>query len=439
MHRKGAKAMNFCELYQKKLISADDAVQKIASNDEIIVGDVASEPSALLGKLHQIKERVENVSVVMILPLGEYDFYMKQEMKGHFLLNSMFHGSGTRKAHELGTVSYNPTHLHHCLTKRMTVKKPAAFFGSVAPMDKNGYFCLSLGLTYEKEALENADLVVLEVNENMPRTHGDTLVHIRDVDFLVENNKPIPTLPPIEPTNKDKVIGRYIAELIEDGSTIQLGIGGISNAAALFLTGKKDLGVHTEMLSDSIVDLVEAGVVTGKRKTLWKDKIIATFIFGSKKIYDFVHANPSVELHRGSVVNDPYVIGQNFQMVSINTTLEVDLTGQCCSESIGPRQYSGTGGGADTAIGAQRAKGGKSIVALYSTAKNDTISSIVPALSSGASVTLSRNDVDYVVTEYGIAQLRGCNVRERVQKLIAVAHPDFRDKLQEDALTLRLW
>ncbi|HWQ61889.1 MAG TPA: acetyl-CoA hydrolase/transferase C-terminal domain-containing protein [Negativicutes bacterium] len=425
--------MPFSKAYREKLITAEEAVQKIASNDEIIVGDVASEPSALLGKLHIIRDRVQNVSVVMILPLGEYDFYTKPEMKGHFLLNSMFHSAGPRKAERLGTVAYNPTHLHNCITKRLTVKKPTAFFGQVAPMDKHGYFCLSLGLTYEKEALENADMVILEVNENLPRTGGDTHVHIRDVDFVVENTRPIPALPPVQPTEKDKIIGRYIAGLVEDGSTIQLGIGGISNAAALYLTGKKDLGVHTEMLSDAIVDLVETGVVTGKRKTIWKDKIVAAFVFGSKKIYDFIDGNPAVELHRGSVVNDPYIVGQNYKMVSINTTLEVDLAGQCCSESIGVRQYSGTGGAADTAVGAQRSPGGKSIVALYATAKNDTISAIVPVLSPGAAVTLSRNDVDYVVTEYGVAHLRGCNVSERAGRLIAIANPQFRETLREEA------
>ncbi len=428
--------MSFQSEYQEKLISIDDAVMKISSDDEIIVGDVASEASGLLSRLHLVADRVENVSVVMILPLGEYDFYTRPEMKGHFLLNSMFHGPGTRKAEALGTVAYNPTHLHDCLTKRATVKKPNVFIGQVAPMDRHGFFCLSLGLTYEKDALENADLVILEVNEFLPRTGGDTQVHIRDVDFVVENHRPIPALPPVQPTEKDKVIGRHIADLVEDGSTIQLGIGGISNAAALFLKEKKDLGVHTEMLSDSVVDLVEAGAVTGARKTLWKGKIVAAFVFGSKKIYDFVDANPAVELHRGSVVNDPCVIGRNHQMVSINTTLEVDLSGQCCSESLGLRQYSGTGGASDTAVGAQRSPGGKSIVALYSTARNDSISAIVPTLSPGAAVSLSRNDVDYVVTEFGVAHLRGRNLRERAESLISIASPKFRDFLRDQAKSL---
>lgn len=431
--------MSFSELYKRKLITAEEAVRKVASNDEIVVGLAASEPTVLLSKLHTIKEQVENVSILMTLTLGEYDFYMKPEMKRHFLLNTWYHGAGPRKAHDFGTVSYNPTHLHNAMTKRLTVKKPKIFFGTVAPMDKHGYLNLSLGLTYEKEAIENADLVILEVNENLPRTNGDTHIHIRDVDFVVENTKGLPALPPVVPTEKDKIIGQYIADLVEDGATIQLGIGGIPNAAALFLTNKKDLGVHTEMLSDPIVDLVEAGAVTGKCKTLWKDKIIATFAFGSKKIYDFIDNNPSVEIHRGCVVNDPYIVAQNHKMTSINTTLQVDLFGQCCSEAIGPRQYSGSGGAADTAIGAQRSAGGKSIVALYSTAKKDTISSIVSVLSPGAAVTITRNDVDYVVTEYGIAHLRGCNARERVDKLIKIAHPNFRETLQEEALKLALW
>jgi len=431
--------MSFAELYRQKRITAEEAVKKVHSGDEIVVGLAASEPPALLSKLHCVKDQVQNVSVLMTLTLGEYEFYMNPEMKGHFLLNTWYHGAGPRKAHNYGTVSYNPTHLHNAMPKRLTVKKPKIFFGTAAPMDKHGYLNLSLGLTYEKEAIEHADLIILEVNENLPRTHGDTQIHIRDVDYVVENTKAVPAMPPVEPTEKDKIIGQYVAGLVEDGATIQLGIGGISNAAALFLTDKKDLGVHTEMLSDPIVDLVEAGVVTGKCKTLWKDKIIATFAFGSKKIYDFIDNNPSVEIHRGCVVNDPGVVAQNYKMTSINTTLQVDLFGQCCSEAIGSRQYSGSGGAADTAIGAQRSPGGRSIIALYSTAKNDSISSIVSVLSPGAAVTIGRNDVDYVVTEYGVAHLRSCNVRERAEKLIGIAHPDFREALRKEANQLAIW
>lgn len=429
----------YAELYKQKVLTAEEAVQKVQSNDEIVVAVAASEPPALLNKLHTVADRVENVSVLMTLTLGEYDFYTKPEMKGKFLLNAWYYGAGPRRMHDHGTVSYNPTHLHNCMTKRLSVRKTNIFFGTAAPMDKHGYLNLSLSLMYEKEALEQADLVILEVNENLPRTQGDTHIHIRDVDYIVENHRRIPALPPVIPTEKDKVIGQYIASLVEDGATIQLGIGGIPNAAALFLTDKKDLGVHTEMLSDPVVDLVEAGVVTGKRKTLFKDKIVATFALGSQKLYDFINDNPAVEIHRGRIVNDPFVVAQNHKMTSINTTLQVDLFGQCCSEAIGHRQYSGSGGAADTAIGAQRSPGGKSIVALYSTAKNDTITSIVPMLNPGAAVTISRNDVDYVVTEYGIAHLRGANIRERVERLANIAHPNFRDFLREEARRLALW
>lgn len=431
--------MAFTELYKKKLITAEEAVQKIHSNNEIVVGLAASEPPALLSQLHRIGDRVDNVSVVMTLTLGEYEFYMNPEMKDRFTLNAWYYGAGPRKAHDQGTVSFNPTHLHNAMTKRLTVRKPNVFFGTATPMDEHGYLNLSLGLTYEKEALEQADLVLLEINENRPRTHGDTHIHIRDVDYVVESHRKLPALPPVVPSEKDKIIGRHIADLVEDGATIQLGIGGIPNAAALFLTDKHDLGVHTEMLSDPIVDLVEAGVITGKRKTLWKDKIIATFAFGSQKLYDFINNNQAVEFHRGCLVNDPYIIAKNHKMTSINTTLQIDLFGQCCSEAIGHRQYSGSGGAADTAIGAQRSPGGKSIVALYATAKNDTISSVVPLLSPGAAVTISRNDVDYVVTEYGVAHLRGTNIRERVERLTAIAHPAFREELRAEARRLSLW
>ena len=435
----GGNDVSFRELYKRKLMNAEDAVRKIHSHDEIISAVAASEPAGLLEKLHMVKDQVEDVSVVMVLPLGEYDFYMKPEMKGHFLLNAWYYGGGCRKVHGQGTVAYNPTHLHNCMAKRVESKNPRIFFGTAAPMDTNGNLNLSLGIMVEKEAIENADLVVIEVNENLPETQGDTLLHIRDVDVIVENNRAIPALPPVVPTEKDKLIGQYIAELVEDGSTIQLGIGGIPSAAALFLATKKDLGVHTEMLSDSIVDLVESGAITGREKTIWKDKIVATFAFGSKKLYDFINRNPMIEMQRGSVVNDPYIVGRNHKMVSINTTLQVDLFGQCCSEAIGFRQYSGSGGAADTAAGAQKSKGGKSIMALYSTVKEDSLSSIVPVLSPGAAVTLSRNDVDYVVTEYGIASLRGTNIGERVRRLSAIAHPKFREHLQEEAKKMQLY
>jgi acyl-CoA hydrolase len=321
---------------------------------------------------------------------------------------------------------------------RIYAKKPSIFLGTCTPPDSKGFVSLSLGITYEKDVLEAAELVVLEVNENLPRTFGDTHVHIEDVDYFVENHKQPPTLPSVEPDETDQAIGNYVAELVDNGATIQLGIGNIPNAVALALQGKKDLGVHTEMMVDSMVDLYEQGVITNKKKSLFKDKFVCTFAFGTQKLYDWLDDNMAVEFQRGSWVNDPAVVRQNSRMVSLNTCLMVDFTGQVASESIGTTQYSGTGGQTDTAVGAKEAYDGlgKSIIACHSTAKNGTVSTITPILPEGTAVTLHRSNVDHIVTEYGIAYMRGRTVRERTHNLIAVAHPDFREQLTEQAKAL---
>jgi acyl-CoA hydrolase len=317
------------------------------------------------------------------------------------------------------------------------------FVGTATPMDKHGYFNLSCSATYERLLLEAADIVILEIDPNYPRTFGDTNVHISKVDFVYETARPIQLFPYAPSTDKDRLIGEYIGELIEDGATIQLGIGGIPNAVAGALKHKKELGVHTELFNDGMVDLIEAGVITNSRKTLHKGISITTMALGSEKLYEFIDQNPGVAVMNGNYVNDPYIIGQNYKQVSINTTIEIDLTGQCCSESMGYRQFSGTGGQADTAIGAQRSVGGKSIIALYSTTTNkatgETISKIVPTLKPGAVVSLQRNDVEYVVTEYGVANLKGKTVKDRVEALCEIAHPDFREDLRKEANKLMLW
>ena len=297
---------------------------------------------------------------------------------------------------------------------------------------------LSLGITYEKDVIEAAKIVVLEVNTRLPRTFGDTQVHVSAVDHFVEHDQDVPTLPSPSPSETDLAIGGHIAELVEDGSTLQLGIGGIPNAAALALREKRNLGVHTEMMVDSMMELYEMGVVTNQCKGLLKGKFVCCFSMGSRKLYDWLDDNVAVQFERGRWVNDPAVIRQNTKMVSVNTCLMVDLTGQVASESIGPTQYSGTGGQADTAIGAVEGLdgAGKSIIACYSTAKGGTVSTIVPALPEGTAVTLHRSNVDIVVTEHGIARLRGRTVRERVRELIAVAHPDFRAELNAKAKLL---
>lgn len=426
-------------MYRSKVVPVEEALQQIKSNDEVVCSLVACEPVTLLKNLHIIKEQVENVSVVSAFMLGNYKFFTDPEMKGHFFLNSWFYSDAPRAAHDLETVSYVPMELHRFSRARLDYRRPNVFLGCASPMDEHGYVSLSLCTVIEKDFIENADIVIMEINPEFPRTLGDTHVHISDIDYIVETDREIPTLPSPEPGDIEIAIGSYVADLIEDGSTIQIGWGGITAAVALALRDKKDLGVHSEMLTDSILDLYEAGAVTNRRKTLWKDKFITNVVFGTRRLYDFVDNNLAVEMHRGSVVNNPHIIGQNHKMVSVNAALEMDLTGQCCAESIGPRLFSGTGGHKEFIIGSQRSEGGKSIVAFHSTAKRGTVSRIVPWFEPGTVVTTSRVDIDYVVTEYGVAHLKGRSLRERTQELINIAHPDFRDYLASEARRHHIW
>jgi acyl-CoA hydrolase len=433
------EGLNYRDIYRRKLVSVDKALENIKSHQEIVTALCACEPVTLLSNLHTIKDRVENVSVVNAMMQEKYEFFMNPEMKGHFLLNSWFYSDGPRTAHPHGTVSYVPLQLHHFSRNRIAYRRPDVFMGTVSSMDKHGYFSLSLCTVMEKDFIENADLVILEVNPKLPRTFGDTQVHISDIDYLVEVDREVPTLEEPVSDEKDLIIGSYAADLVEDGSTIQIGFGKIPGAIAHCLSHKKDLGVHSEMFTDAMLSLYEAGAITNRKKTLWKDKFVADVALGSRKLYDFLDDNMAVEFHRGSVVNDPAVISRNHKMVSINSALQMDLTGQCCAESIGLQLYSGTGGHKEFIIGAHDAPGGKSILAFYSTAKNNTVSRIVPWFEPGTIVTTSRIDVDYVVTEYGVACLRGSSVRERVQELINIAHPNFRDELQFQANKNMIW
>lgn len=425
--------------YLGKLVSIEEAVSRIKSGDDVIVAQCASEPQGCMAQFHTLMDR-EDVRVFAVLTLKPYPFFMDPAMKGRFELCSWFHSHGARQALAAGTgtVTYVPNMLHRAALDRIHAHKPNIFFGTCTPPDRHGFVSLSLGVTYEKDVIDAAGTVVLEVNPNLPRTFGDTLMHVRDVDLFVEHAQDVPTLPVLPPGPVDLAIGAHFAELVPDGATLQLGIGGIPNAAAMALKGKKDLGVHTEMLVDSVMELYELGVITNRRKTLLKDKFVATFAMGSRKLYDWLDDNPAVELRRGSWVNDPAIIRRNSRMVSLNTALMVDFTGQVASESIGSAQYSGTGGQTDTAVGAKEAFDGegKSVIATASTAKSGTLSCIVPTLPAGAAVTLHRANCDHVVTEYGIAYMRGRTVRERTRNLIAVAHPDFRSDLTAQARKL---
>lgn len=424
-----------------KTITIQEALEKIQNHDHIVQGMAAAEGREFFSHLHEIADRVDHVTIDNCLPLKAYPFMTDDTYKDTFTINSWFFSGDLRKAFKNGNITYIPNHLHFAGLKRAQHIKPDVYVGNATPPDKHGYVSLSTSNVYEKTMIEHAKTVILEINPNLPRTFGDMEVHESDIDYFVEVDYETPVLPDAEPNEKDKAIGQAIADRIHDGDTIQLGIGGIPNAVANALMDKKDLGVHTEMLTTGFMKLFKNGNITNKKKTLHKGKMVCAFALGTKALYDFIDDNPAVMMLDGNYVNDPCIIGQNDNQVSINTTIEVDLTGQCASESIGTTQFSGTGGQTDTATGAQRAKNGRSFITLYSTAspknpktgKREEISKIVPTLRPGAGVTLSRNDVDYVVTEYGVASLRGTSIKERVERLIAIAHPKFRDELREEA------
>lgn len=428
--------------YKEKVISLEKALSFVKSNDQIVTGLGCEEAQAFMDGLPTIANRVKNVTITNCLPLGKCE-YLKREYRHSFNCDGWFYSPLLRKAHPNGNVSFIPNHLHFAGPRRLEhIPHPDIFVAVCSKPDKHGYVSLSLSNTYEKRCLDAAKLVILEVNPNYPRAFGDCEVHINDVDYFVEVNYPIPVVPEGVFSEKDKIIGDLIAKEIRDGDCIQIGIGGIPNALCASLGNKKHLGIHTELLTTGMMKLIKAGVIDNSCKQIQKGKSVTTMIMGTPELYEFVDDNPTVAVMDGSYVNNPYVIAQNDNQVSINTALEVDLTGQVCSESIGSVQFSGAGGQADTAIGAQLSKGGRSFICLYSTAfvknpatgEKEEVSKIVAQLKAGAIVTLQRQDVQFIVTEYGIADLHGLNVRERVAALIKIAHPKFREQLKKDAI-----
>lgn len=432
--------------YSDKIISLQQALDMVKPNDYIVTGMCIAEAKDFMSRLHTVADRIDDVTVSNCIPMADHEFFSNPQYCGKFMLETWFYTATLRQFHKNGNVSFIPNHLHLASRKRLDYKKPNIYVGAACMPDKHGNISLSLSTTYEKHMIEAADITILEINPNFPRTFGDMQVHVSEIDYLVESNYQPHAIPIVPSSDKDQIIGKYIAEYIDDGACIQLGIGGIPNAVADALHGKKDLGIHTEMFSDGMMHLYKSGAITGKYKNIQKGRMVATFAMGSAELYAFLDDNPAVEFLDGSYTNDPKVIALNDNQVSINTTLEVDLTGQCASESLGSVQFSGTGGQSDTAIGAQDSKGGMSFIALYSTAmvrnratgEREEVSKIVHQLKPGAAVSLSRNDVDYVVTEYGVAELRGTSIRERVDRLTAIAHPKFRDQLMEKAYELGL-
>ncbi len=415
--------------YAKKIRTADEALRCVTSGMRVYIQPGCAEPELLVEALMKRGPHVEDVEIVHMLTMGTAP-YVAPEMAGHFRHNAMFIGGNVRDAINDGRADYTPIYLSEIEDLFVSGAMPLdVALVQVSPPDAHGYCSLGVGVDTTLTAVKQARFVVAHVNDQMPRTYGDSYVHINDLNAIVEESRPLCPMKKPKVTELHVAIARNVATLIEDGSVLQTGIGGIPDAVLPMLTDRKDLAVHSELVSDGVIPLVEAGIITGERKNFKPRKIIVGFILGTKRIFDFVDNNPIFEFHPTAYVNDPGLIARNDRMVAINSALEVDLTGQICSDSIGNQFYSGIGGQVDFLRGASRSKGGKPIIAISSTAKSGTISRIVPMLSPGAGVVTSRGLVRYVVTEFGVAYLHGKSIRERAKALIEIAHPKFREEL----------
>ncbi|MEA4994415.1 MAG: acetyl-CoA hydrolase/transferase C-terminal domain-containing protein [Oscillibacter sp.] len=416
-------------IYASKLTTADEAVKHVPDGARIFFGHAANEPAALVDALVRNYEQYRDVEIVHWVPMGKGE-YCDPKMKGHIRHNAMFVGAPTRRAVQEGRADYTPFFFHQSprFFSDGTFPIDVAMV-SVTPPDKHGYVSLGVSVGGTKPAALNAKLVLAQVNDHMPRTMGDSFLHVSQLSYCVEVSAPLPELGGSVIDEVTDAIGRNVAALVEDGATLQLGIGTLPDAVLKYLGDKKDLGIHSEMFSDGVVDLYEQGVITGANKTLDKNKMVAAFLMGSKKLYDFVDGHPDVLMKTVDYVNNPAVICRNPKVTSINSCLQVDFNGQVNSESIGVKQFSGIGGQLDYVRGAAMCPDGKSILAMPSTAKGGEISRIVPVFEPGTTVTTTRTDVHYIVTEYGAVNLRGKSLRQRAELLIGIAHPKFRDQL----------
>ncbi len=424
--------MHWKDIYKNRLTTASEAVKHIESGNRVVTGHASGEPLTLIKAMIDNKDAYRDVEIVHMVAMGPAE-YCYPENTEHFIHNSLFAGGSTRKAIQEGRSVFTPCHFSRI---------PSLFQDNVLPVDvalimvsepdDHGYCSFGVSVDYTKPAAQCAKKVIAEVTPHMPRTLGDSFIHVSDIDHIVEtDSKPIVLNPPTI-TENDEKIGSFIAELINDGDCLQLGIGAVPDAILGFLGGKKDLGIHTEMFSDGVVDLVEKGVITCARKNYNPGKMVSTFFMGTEKLYNFIDNNPSVAMYPVDYTNNPTIIAKNDNVVSVNSALQIDLLGQVVSDTIGYRQYSGPGGQVDFVRGATWSKGGRSILAFHSTAAKGKISRIVAHTDMGASITTARTDVNYIVTEYGIADLRGKSIPQRVKSLIEIAHPDFRENLEKE-------
>lgn len=415
--------------WRHRIISAAEAAQKINSGYRVFLTGNCSTPQQFIAALRERAAEVHHVELVQVLSLGK-PLDIDPSMAEHIRVNSLFIDKHIRKSVNEGYADFTPIFLSQIpflfRTGRLVLDVAVIH---VSPPDEHGFCSYGVEVGVTKSAAESAGIVIAEINPNMPRTHGDSFIHVDQINYFIEVDYPLPEVKPEPPSEVKQKIARHIAELIPDGATLQTGIGGIPDAVLRQLSNHKNLGIHTELYSDGVMEMIESGVITNASKSIHAGKVVAGFALGTAALYKYIHDNPFFEMHPTEYVNDPYIVAKNDRMISINSAIEVDLTGQVCADSIGYEFYSGVGGQLDFVRGATRSKEGKSFIALPSTSKNDTISRITGDLKMGAGVTTSRNDVMYVATEYGVADLFGRSIRERVHALVNIAHPKFRDSL----------
>ena len=426
--------MSWREEYRSRTMTAEEALGAVRSGGRVWVQSGVGTPSTLVQAMVARGGELRDVEVVHMMTLGSAD-YTRPEYEGRFRHRGLFLGANTRDAVAAGRADYTPIFLSEIEELMTTGAMPLdVVLMQVSPPDAHGFVSLGTTVDCTLTAARCASVVIAEVNDQMPRTHGNTFLHVSRISAIVETSRPLLELQSEPFTDVHLRVARNVASLIPDGATLQTGIGGIPEAVLTCLDDKRDLGIHSEMLSDSVIDLMEAGIINGDRKSVKRGKAVAAFVLGTKRLFDFIHDNPSFSFHPIRYTNDPFVVAQNDRMVAINSALQVDLTGQVCADSLGTRPYSGFGGQLDFIRGAARSRGGVPIIALLSTARGGQVSRIVPMLEPGAGVVTSRADVHYVVTEYGIAYLHGKTLRERAEALIAIADPRFRAELEDFAV-----
>lgn len=418
--------------YRKKLTTVGEALASVRSGEQLCTSGVLCEPLAFLERFHEIVPMLENVELLKGRNI-DFPFLHMPDLREHVTVLGHLYDASLRECVPGGAVVHMPSNLHDFMPNRVAYKPIDRFIAMAVPMDENGNFCISGCGMWEYTAAKNAKHIILEINPELPRFRGSLTINIERVEMLYEAPRVVTEYPRAVPTETDKIIGETIASLVHDGDCIQIGLGGMPDVVGRSFMGKRDLGLHTELFTPVVGELIEAGVITGTRKNMDPGEHVGAFVMGDKNLYDTLSRDSHVRFADITYTNDPRVIAGIDNMVSVNTAMEIDLTGQICSESIGPMQFSGTGGAFDFAFGAMHSKGGRSIMAIASTAKGGTISKIKASLTPGAVVSVPRTAADIIVTEYGIAYMRGRSVRERAQNLIAVAHPAFREELRRQA------